>query len=340
MSTQQTGRPTSRSGNPVSDGTEQSPLRAPIRAWRPGDGWGWVWGEEDELGALNAMTPQSILEALGRLQTGRIFDLGVELERKSFVAPTHPNIEVVSYRTPEGLKRQAEVPGFDDPDGVSFRTNVVIISDHAGTQIDGLCHATFGADNHWYNGYTDARDAGDFGADRASAVSIPPIVLGAVLADVAGQIGVDALDAGFAIDSSLLEATLAAQGTEVAPGEAVFVRTGSLRNWGRSGRDHQALSGSDTAGITLEAARWLVEEKGAILIGSDTSTLEVLPPVDGDNASPVHKYLLVDQGVHMGELHYLEELASSATYRFCYVALTPKIRGTTGGFALRPIAIV
>ena len=58
--------------------------------------------------------------------------------------------------------------------------------------------------------------------------------------------------------------------TDVVPGEAVFVRTGSLRHWGETGSDHAALAGPDTAGITLAAARWLVEEKGAILIGSDT----------------------------------------------------------------------
>jgi hypothetical protein len=42
----------------------------------------------------------------------------------------------------------------------------------------------------------------------------------------------------------------------------------------------------------------------------------------------------------MGELHFLEELAAAGVHRFCYIALTPKIRGTTGGFALRPVAIV
>lgn len=77
-----------------------------------------------------------------------------------------------------------------------------------------------------------------------------------------------------------------------------------------------------------------------MLVGSDTSTVEVMPPVDGGNQSPVHSYLLVEQGVPMGELHYLEELAADATYQFCYVALPPKLRGLTAGFALRPLALV
>jgi hypothetical protein len=54
---------------------------------------------------------------------------------------------------------------------------------------------------------------------------------------------------------------------------------------------------------------------------------------------PVHNYLLIEQGVHIGEFHNLEELARDRAYEFCYVALVNKIKGTTAGFALRPIAI-
>ena len=54
---------------------------------------------------------------------------------------------------------------------------------------------------------------------------------------------------------------------------------------------------------------------------------------------PTHDYLLIEQGVHIGESHYLEDLARDKVYGFCYIALVNKIRGTTAGFALRPIAI-
>ena len=53
----------------------------------------------------------------------------------------------------------------------------------------------------------------------------------------------------------------------------------------------------------------------------------------------MHKYLLVDQGVHIGELHNLERLSADKVYEFCYVASTNKIKGTTAGFALRPMAL-
>jgi hypothetical protein len=54
---------------------------------------------------------------------------------------------------------------------------------------------------------------------------------------------------------------------------------------------------------------------------------------------PVHNYLLIQQGVHIGEFHFLEDLARDRAYEFCYVAATNKIRGTTAGFALRPLAL-
>ena len=84
-----------------------------------------------------------------------------------------------------------------------------------------------------------------------------------------------------------------------------------------------------------------------MLIGSDTSGLEVGPAPDDAAAyqqklgsfMPVHNYLLIEQGVHVGELHYLETLAKEKVHEFCYLCTTAKIRGTAAGFALRPIAL-
>lgn len=308
-----------------------------MSGWERGRGWGRIWGPDDEAGALNAITQESVLAALRGVTRGRIFDLGVTIDRRSFGWTGHVGTEVIAFRSPEGLVRDGDLPGFDDPGGISFRTSMVVLSDHAGTQIDALSHATFGTDHHWYNDFSVQRDARDFGPARAGGEKIRPIVVSAVLIDVPSHLGVDELEPSQAIGPELLEAALR---VDVTPGEAVLVRTGALRHWGELGLDHDKIAGPASAGLTLAAARWLVEEKGAILVASDTPTVEVVPPVDGDNASPVHKYLLVDQGVHMGELHYLEELAAEGAHRFCYVALAPKLKGTTAGFAMRPIAIV
>src|SRR5438876_9818005 len=137
-----------------------------------------------------------------------------------------------------------------------------------------------------------------------------------------------------------LRETLEWEKMDIQPGDAVFVRTGTLRYWGESGSDHEKIRAHDTAGINLDSARWLVEQKGAVLIGSDTSGLEVAPAPPGSTSFvPVHEYLLVQQGVHIGEFHFLEQLSQDKVYEFCYIAATNKIKGTTAGFTMRPIAL-
>lgn len=306
--------------------------------WRRGVGWGWIWGRHDEMGALNAMTDASRLAAISSIKTGRVYDLGVTIDGHSFSHSAHPSTQVITYRTAEGLAREQPMGAGHDDTG--FNTSIMILSDHAGTQIDGLCHTTTGTDRHWYNGFATSDWAYDFGPGRAGAHNIPPIIAPGVLIDVAGVRGVPQLESGEPIQPQQLERALDAQSTQVEPGDVVLVRTGSLGGWGAAGSDHEALRGPDTAGLTLRSARWLIEECGALLIGSDTSTLEVVPAVDGDRSFPVHAYALVEQGVHLGELHNLEELAADRVYRFCYVALSPRVRATTAAFALRPIALV
>jgi kynurenine formamidase len=295
--------------------------------WKQDRGWGWIWGKEDEVGALNAMTSNT-----NQVTTGVVYDLGAPLDRDSYVSPGHVRTEVLAFRTPEGLKRGRDLaPIGDDPAGVAFHTAIVMISDHAGAQI---------IDNHWYNGFKVESAASDFGPRRADASKIPPIIARGVLADVAGFLGVDRLERSHPITAEELELTLESQGVTVDVGEVVLVRTGAMRHWNAGDDDRSSLVDADSAGLTLGAARWLVEQKGAILVAGDTSTLEVVPAVDGRGFAPVHEYLLVEQGVHVGELHNLEALASDRVYRFTYVALCPPLRGTTAGFALRPIAIV
>src|SRR5688572_17548806 len=39
--------------------------------WQKGKGWGWVWGKDDEVGALNEMTDGSRLAALRLVKQGK-----------------------------------------------------------------------------------------------------------------------------------------------------------------------------------------------------------------------------------------------------------------------------
>jgi kynurenine formamidase len=312
------------------------------QGWVKGKGYGWVYGQRDEVGALNAINnPASIAAALAAVKKGRVYDLGVRVDRTSYKWPGHSPTEVMSFRSPEGVKTGKDIDGFvNHPKQMSFHSAALFISDNVGTQIDGLGHITKGTDNHWYNGFKENPDAGDFGLRKADADTIPPVIGRAVLIDVAGWKGVDALPANFPIGPAELQAALARENQDVQPGDIVLIRTGTLRYWGETGADHARIAAHDSAGLTLAGAKWLVEQKGAVLIGSDTSGLEVGsdPALNGE-VNPVHGYLLVDQGVHIGEFHYLEDLARNKVYRFTYFAVTNRVKGAAAGFALRPLAL-
>ena len=315
-----------------------------VKGWTKGKGWG-TWGKDDEVGALNAMTPASMKAALALGKLGKVYDLGINYDAESFKWPGHSPAVILTYRGPEGVKRQGDFKAAADPklnpDKIAWHSCAVFINDNVGTQIDGLGHITQGDDNHWYNGFKEADWGGNFGIRKCDATTIPPIITRGVLLDVAGFRKVDSLPANYRITVQDLEATMKEQKVALQPGDTVMIRTGSLKYWGVNGKDHDKLRQHDSAGIDLAAARWLVEHQGAILIGSDTSSLEHLPAPEENQPGfiPVHRYLLIQQGVHIGEFHYLEDLARDRAYEFCYICTTNKIRGTAAGFTLRPIAI-
>ena len=321
-----------------------------LQKWQQGKGWGWVWGQEDEVGALNEMTDASRLAALRIPQQGNVYDLGVLYDRTSYKWPGHSPGEIISFRTPEGVKRQGDLPALvmDNPSKTAWHSCALFINDNLATQIDGLGHATEGGDDHWYHGFQEKDWGGNWGLRKCDAATIPPIIARGVLIDVAGSKGVDALPGHYSITVEDLQNALRKQKTLLRPGDVILIRTGTLRYWAETGSDEKGLiKEHDSAGINLEAAQWLVKEPGAMLVGSDTSGLEYSPKPEETEAyrakyksfMPVHNFLLIEQGVHIGEFHNLEELARDKVYEFCYICCTAKIKGTAAGFTLRPIAV-
>ncbi|MGO9468989.1 MAG: cyclase family protein [Isosphaeraceae bacterium] len=316
---------------------------AAIRGWRKGKGWGWIWGQDDEVGSLNALSSESRAAALASATRGEVYDLGMTYSRRSYKWPGHSPGEIITFRSPDGIHRMQDPdapPAAQNAGHVYWHSAAMFISDNVATQIDGLAHITAGLDFHWYNGFKESDWGSDWGPRKCDAATIPPIVARGVLIDVAAYKKVDALPGHTRISAGDLKDALAWEGVSLAPGDVVLVRTGTGRFWGTDGADHATIAEHDSAGPDLEATRWLVEDQGAVMVGSDTSGYEVSPPPDApDTIIPVHRYLLVEQGVHLGEFHYLEGLSQAKAYTFCYIATVNKIKGAAAGFALRPIAL-
>ena len=69
-----------------------------------------------------------------------------------------------------------------------------------------------------------------------------------------------------------------------------------------------------------------------------TPSLEVLPSPDPESPHPVHLEALINRGVFILEMVYLEQLARDHVYEFAFICLPLRIRGATGSW-VRPVAI-
>ena len=189
------------------------------------------------------------------------------------------------------------------------------------------------ADDHWFGPSTPEQHLGDFGPLTHDAAAIPPIFTRGVLLDVAGALGVEALPASTEIGPAEIERTLRAQGSEIRAGDVALIRTGYLSAW----PDRERLAEYADAGINLQAATMLMDA-GVVALAGDTESLECLPSPDPESPHPVHLAALIERGVFILEMVYLEELARDRVYEFAFACLPLKISGATGSW-VRPLAL-
>ena len=283
-----------------------------------------------------ANAPDAVRRLAGLVRTGRVFRLARDRFPKMPLFPGHPSFEVVSYRTPQGIRAAGEEPwGPPNDAGLGYMSELVMGTTHTGAHIDAHAHMTVGDEDRWHGGSARS-DLGDFGPLRGDATELPPLWRRGVLYDVPGFRGTDSLDAGEPVTASELESIEGAHGVAAGAGEVALVRTGYLAYW----PDREALEAHRGAGPDLSAAR-LLADRGVVATGSDTETYEVQPAPDRGtpaNPQPVHTLLLIDRGIYILESLDLEALAAAGVREFLFVALPLAIRGATGSM-IDPIAV-
>jgi kynurenine formamidase len=298
-------------------------------------GTAYSYGPNDEVGALNEMTPASVVTAAKLVQKGKVYDLDPGRFRGMPLWPGHPPYELITFRTPMGeyvQKDQGWLMSNNDVH-IGFISEVMIACMHTGCHMDSLAHITVGQDNHWYNGFNVANDLGDWGPLKADISTVPPVVTRGVMIDVSGYKGMKYLPAAYCITAADLKGALAKQKTVLKPGDTVLVRTGQLSVW----PDKAEMGKSGGAGMGLEAVKWLAEQNKTILMGVDTAAFECDSP-DPTNPHPCHNFMLIENGIHIIEFPYLEDLAKDKVYEFMFVCLPLKNKGGTGSM-IRPIAV-
>lgn len=284
-------------------------------------------GGDQQAGTLGSMSDQSRQQVLKVANGGKVYDLGVEL----FVGM--PDCCADAFGDPKYqifLTHSPTRSGSEEL--VSHTSEAIFMSSHAGTHLDALPH--FGLHGKIWNG-VDAKDALDVrGWNNSGAENYPPIIARGILIDVAGAKSLDRLPPSYTITVEDLKLALAKQGSEIRQGDVVMIRTGQMTTWpGARGR-----SLFSEPGIGLDAAKWLAEETGAIVLGSDNFGLESFPSSNPENFAPIHTYLLAEKGMPFMESVWLEDLARDEVYEFMFMAAPLKLKGASGA-PVRPIAI-
>ncbi|MFZ3599439.1 cyclase family protein [Streptomyces sp. BH104] len=307
--------------------TTPSPSRAGVRAASS------PWGPDDQLGALNLLSPLAGAEVLARADGRHVYDLSVDyyVGMPSFQAAGDPAYQIYMSHTPGGTAvDNLNGAGEQVNRHVCYSGDVVFMYTHTGTHIDALNH--FGVDGQIYNGFTPEEHLGSRHWTKGGAEQIPPIITRAVLLDVARLKGVECLPPSYAITIDDLRACLDAAGTELDRGDVALVRTGRMAYW----PDGAKVLGNPP-GLGLEAARWLTDQ-GIAAVGADQECVEVGPSEHEDNWLPGHCHFLAEAGVPMIELLNLEELSRDGHSELCLIAAPIRLRGASGA-PLRPLAL-
>src|ERR1700680_214705 len=252
--------------------------------------WG-RWGKDDQIGALNLITPEKRKQAAGLVKEG--FSVSLASDADTVKAVDNPN--------PYEIKM------------LGIGTDRIGVAYHGitHTHLDSLAHIN---DNGvFYNGYHP--DADTVLKQRHSENSIHNVKSGiftrGVLIDIPRLKGVPYLEPGTPIYVEDLEAWEKKAGVKVGAGDALFVRTGvgarrkAVGPWLRG----RAVGGR-SAGLDPSVIPWLKQRDIAIM-GSDHP--QYVSPSNLPGA--VHDFALLYLGVHLFDNCDLEALAAAAGAR-------------------------
>lgn len=336
----------------------------------PGSTWG-DFGPDDQLGRLNLLTPEKVLQGIAEVKEGRSFCLSLPLdypggnklnprrhppELRPTVRGGHPNF---NYPVAREEARYTDI----------ICDDVVLLTLQYSTQWDTLAHVgqLFDADGDgtpemvYYNGYRAGRDivgphdyasgtdlerhtgALKLGVENMAAKAIQGR---AVLIDLEAHYGRERKLVGF---EDLMD-VLTKDKVTVEPGDMVCLRTGFAQVILEMKRepDEKVLHGACAVldGRDERLLNWITKSGLAALI-ADNYAVEAFParPCDEDHcaALPLHAHCLFKLGVNLGELWYLSELAdhlrAQQRYRFLLTAPPLRLPGAVGSPAT-PVATV
>ncbi len=276
----------------------------PVKPGAPaGAAWG-LFGDDDQLGCLNLLTPERVVAAAKLVRKGAVFPLNLRIDE--------PNPPLFGRG---GVKHTL----IDLGGGVARDDYLDNFYPQASSQWDGLRHIRHPRDG-FYVGVPDDEIVSGKGRLGIEHFARRGIAGRGVLLDVAGHLEAQGTpldyDSRTIITKETLDACAKTQGVTVQTGDILLVRTGWLRWYLEEATPEQkATMAADSMADLRTPGLGPADEMAAYLwdlhiaaIAADNPALEVFPTTQ--ETGFLHFKLIPHFGMPIGEMWWLEDLAA------------------------------
>ena len=312
-------------------GTNGEPTEGELLGWMSSmSNWG-RWGDDDQLGALNLLTPDKVRAAAALVREGRSVSLARVVEFAPKPSRSEAGVPPLHFMQRSG-DGHATHGGDQSHDWAAFP-----LHGHYLTHLDAPSHIFF--DGATYNGTSADTVRTDRGATAANIdVAGQGIVSRGVLLDVPRVRGVRWLDGSDGITMDDLVAAEDAAGVACGSGDVVLVRTG----YGLRRREQDHGPEPRLPGVLPSCLPWL-RERDVVVLGTDTGT-DVFPSTFSTQMrAPVHTVCIVAMGMWIIDNLDLEAIAdvcgASGRFEFLFTAAPLRLKNSTGS-PFNPLAIL
>ena len=339
----------------------------------PGSTWG-DWGEDDELGRINLLTAEKVLQGVREVTHGVSFSLSLPLDYPGGTAlnqrrypPILRPTEDMQYKQDtfyNVIARESIAPSLIDV----WSDDVVTLWLQYSTQWDSLAHqgAEFDADGDgvaepvYYNGFRagedivgpleDAKGDGSGSLSFARHLGLEHMAAHGVqgrgvLVDLAHHLGTEWQP----VNLKTLREIMAADDVVVEPGDMLLLHTGFATQVLAWEKNPDPVAIQSTAAYLdshdPDLLDWIAESQISALVADNYAVEGLVRDRNREPHTllPIHHLCLFKLGVPLGELWYLHELAGwlrkHGRSRFLLTAPPLRLPGVQGS-PLTPVATV
>ena len=280
------------------------------------------WGQDDQMGTINLITPAKRKQAAALVREGYSVSLARDTEKEKAIDNPQPFGHAMTWT------------GATSPGQFSLDAYSVSYHGYAHTHMDALCHMFY--QGRMYNGYPKEAVT-KAGAEKLSVIAFKNgIVSRGILIDIPRLKGVDYLEPSSPIYPEDLDAWEKMAGVKVGSGDIIFIRTG---RWARRAAKGPWNVSANSAGLHASCMKW-IHQRDVAMVGSDAAS-DLMPSGVEGVVQPIHQLLLVSMGTPIFDNCDLEALSQAASARkrweFLLTAAPLAVPGGTGS-PLNPVA--